>query len=111
MAASGSPEMTERTPFRTACASLRRRRRSTRIATTATNEAAATAIQASVTGSRRGGEPRRETDPGLVERLDDHALIGHHRHEVVVPDPARDDVPVQVIGDPRPGRLPEVHAD
>ena len=66
-------------------------------------------------GERRGGEatqpaghaarePRRQPPPGLVERLHDDARVREHRHEVVVPDPARDDVPVEVVGDARPRR-------
>ena len=49
--------------------------------------------------------------PRGVEGLDHDALVGEDRHEVVVPRPARDDVPVQVIGDPCASGAAEVHPD
>ena len=62
-------------------------------------------------GHGDGGEPGVEPRPRLVERLDDDALVGQHRHEVVVAGPARDDVPVEVVGDPRARGAAEVHPD
>ena len=56
-------------------------------------------------------EPRRELRVRLLEQLGQHPRLADHRHEVRVAAPPRNDVPVQVVGDPGAGDPAEVHPD
>src|SRR5258708_1051238 len=47
----------------------------------------------------------------LLQRLRDHADVAHGLHEVHVARPARDDVDMQVAGDPGAGGAADVDAD
>ena len=60
---------------------------------------------------RFGAELGREPVVEFVEALDDHLGLAEHRHEVGVAVPPGDDVPVQVAGQPRAGRLAQVQPD
>src|SRR5215213_1646715 len=54
---------------------------------------------------------RRESVIELVQTLDDHLGLAQHRHEIRVSVPTRNDMPVQVAGQPRPRGLALVQPD
>src|SRR5512139_970892 len=57
----------------------------------------------------QGAEGRREPRVGLRERLGEDPGVEDRGHEVRVAPPPRDDVGVEVVGDPRASGPPKVH--
>ena len=52
----------------------------------------------------------RQGLPKGVERLRDHPNARQHRHEVGVPGPAGNNMPVEMVGQPRARRPPQVQS-